>query len=212
MTTRTVLIIDSHDIVRFALETLVLGCRSLSLLGSAETLAAGLRVISDRQPDLVITDMTLRDSHGLETVRAVVAAQQPRHTLVVSMHDELLYGEQVLGLGANGYVMKDTAQANVIAAALAVLEGQRWTSPALSSHIVKRVLQRRRQTPGPAETSLTVRELEVLEQLKTGKSTKQIAAALHISPRTVDLYRAQIKKKLGLRTGAELIAFASHHL
>jgi DNA-binding NarL/FixJ family response regulator len=182
------------------------------LLGSAETLAAGLRAIADRQPDLVITDMTLRDSHGLETVRAVVAAQQPRHTLVVSMHDELLYGEQVLGLGANGYVMKDTAQANVIAAALAVLEGQRWTSPALSAHIVKRVLQRRRQSPGPAEASLTMRELEVLEQLKTGKSTKQIAAALQISPRTVDLYRAQIKKKLGLRTGAELIAFASHHL
>jgi len=212
MTVRSVLIIDSHDIVRFGLETLVLGCRSLCLLGSADTLAAGLRLIRDRQPDLVITDMTLRDSQGLETVRAVVAAQQPRHTLVVSMHDELLYGEQVLGLGASGYVMKDTAQANVIGAALAVLEGQRWTSPALSAHIVKRVLQRRRQSSGPAEASLTVRELEVLEQLKTGKSTKQIAAALHISPRTVDLYRAQIKKKLGLRTGAELIAFASQHL
>lgn len=211
MPARSVLIIDSHDIVRFGLETLVLGCHGLGLIGSAPTLATGLRLIRDRRPDLVLTDMSLRDSQGLDTVRTVVSAQLPRHTIVITTQDELLYGEQVLAAGADGYVMKDAAQANVIPAALAVLGGQRWISPSLNAQLVNRLLQRRR--PGePPEAALTPRELQVLEQLKTGKTTKQIAAALGISARTVDLYRASIKKKLGLRTGAELIAFASQHL
>lgn len=211
MTVYSVAVIDSQDIVRFGLETLVLGCPGLRLVGSAASLAGGLRLIREHRPDLVITDMTLRDSSGLDTVRAVLAAQEDGHVLVLTMHDELLYGEQVLALGAGGYIMKDSPQANVIAAALAVVEGLRWTSPALSAHIVRHAVQKR-GTPEQPEAGLTLRELEVLEQLKRGKSTKQIAAALHISPRTVDLYRARIKKKLGLRTGAELIAFASQHL
>lgn len=211
MSVHSVLIIDSHDIVRFGLETLVVGCPRLGLIGAASTLDAGLRLIKDRKPDLVMTDMSLQDSQGLGTVRTVVSAQLPRHTVVITTQDELLYGEQVLALGAEGYVMKETAQVNAIPAALAVLSGQRWISPALNAQLVNRLLQRRR--PGePPEASLTARELQVLEQLKTGKSTKQIAASLGISARTVDLYRASIKKKLGLRTGAELIAFASQHL
>jgi DNA-binding NarL/FixJ family response regulator len=211
MTLHSVLVIDSHDIVRFGMETLVLGCPRLRLVGSAATLAAGLRLVRENRPDVVVMDMSLRDSSGLDTVRAVVAAQQDRHVLVMSMHDELLYGEQVLALGAGGYIMKDSAQEHVIAATLAVVEGERWTSPALNGHIVRRALQRR-TVSSQQQTDLTLRELEVLEQLKLGRSTKQIAANLRISPRTVDMYRARIKKKLRLRTGAELIAFASQHL
>ncbi len=84
---RSVLIIDDHDIVRFGLETLVHGCRELRLAGSADSLAAGLRIIEAAQPDLVISDMGTRDSSGLDTVRAVVAAQAPRPVLSVSIQD-----------------------------------------------------------------------------------------------------------------------------
>lgn len=207
----SVVIVDSHDIVRFALETLIAASPDLQLAGSAETLAAGLALIRRTTPDLVITDMNLRDSSGLDTVREVVAAQAPRRTLVVAANDEKLFGEPVLLLGAGGYLMKDSAQACVVPAALAVAAGERWTSPALARHLVNRAVQSRRAGADASSLPLTLREMDVLEHLKNGKSTKQIAAAMNISPRTVDLYRASIKKKLRLRTAAELIAFASRH-
>lgn len=208
----SVFVIDDHDIVRFGLETLVLGCPELRLAGSAATLAEGLEAIERERPQLVVTDMGVGDSSGLETVRAVVAAQGERCTLVVSMQDEMLYGEQVLALGAGGYVMKDSAYACVIPAALAVLAGETWVSPRLQAKLANRVLRRHRSADADQAAALTVRELEVLELLKTGRTTKEIARALDLSARTVDLHRANMKRKLGLRTGAELIAFASHRL
>lgn len=210
MTTFSVLIVESQDIVRYGLEMLVLASSGLKLVGTAPDLGTALQEIRQRAPDVVVTELALPDSRGLETVRAVVAAQGPRHTLVVTDHNEVLYGEQVLALGAAGYLMKNAAQAELARAVLAVAEGQRWISPALNAHLVNRTLQRSRFVQS-GQAALTARELEVLEQLKEGKSTKQIAAALAISPRTVDLYRTRIKKKLGLRTGAELIAYASLH-
>ena len=206
-----VLIIDDHDIVRFGLETLVLGCDDLQLVGSAASLAEGLRLIEEQQPDIVVTDMAVGDSSGLDTVRAVVRAQEPRRSLVVSMQDELLYGEQVLALGAHGYVMKDSAHASIIPAIRAVLAGDTWASPRLQAKLVNRLLRRHHAEIDSADpaSALTMRELEVLQELKGGRTTKEIARALRLSVRTVDLHRANIKRKLNLRTGAELIAFAS---
>jgi DNA-binding NarL/FixJ family response regulator len=209
-----VLIIDDHDIVRFGLETLVLGCDDMQLAGSAPSLADGLALIEQHRPDVVVSDMAVGDSSGLDTVRAVVRAQQGRRTLVVSMQDELLYGEQVLAAGAQGYVMKDSAHAFVLPAIRALLAGDTWASPRLQAKLVNRLLRRNRtgaQMPDP-EAALTMRELEVLQELKGGRTTKEIARALELSVRTVDLHRANIKRKLNLRTGAELIAFASNKL
>ncbi len=211
----TVLIIDDHDIVRFGLETLVHGCPGLSLVGSTATLSDGLALIGRHRPDLVASDMGVGDSSGLDTVRAVVAAQRPRHTLIISMQDEMLYGAQVLALGARGYVMKEHAHADFLPAALAVLDGGTWVSPRLNTKILNRTLLRNKsvaEQAARAESALTLRELEVLEMLKTGATTREIAARLQISARTVDIHRANIKHKLGLRSGAELVAFASSRL
>jgi DNA-binding NarL/FixJ family response regulator len=208
----TVLVIDDHDIVRFGLETVVSACPELTLVGAASTLAAGLRLIAERQPALVITALGLGDSQGLDTLRTVLAAQAPRRTLVVSMHDELLYGEQVLALGASGYLMKESAHAAIIPAALAVLRGERWMSPRLNANLLNRLLNRSRPdtpAPGAPGAPLTLRELEVLDLLRAGRTTKEIAFQLQVSARTVDIHRSNIKRKLRLRTGAELIAYAS---
>ena len=207
----SVLIVDDHDIVRFALETLVTACPQLQHVASAGTLAEALRLIVQYQPHLVITDLALPDSTGLATLRTILAAQHERCTLVVSMHNEMLYGEQAIALGAAGYVSKEHARGDVVRAALAVLAGQRWMSPALAARVMSRGRSRRGDADGAGErgeAALTARELQVLEQLKGGRSTKEIAVALHLSERTVDLHRANIKRKLRLRTGAELIAFA----
>jgi DNA-binding NarL/FixJ family response regulator len=212
----SVVVIDDHDIVRFGLEMLIRQCAELRFAGSAPTLREGLELIRRHAPALVITDMGTADSQGLDTVRAVVSAQQPRPTLVVSMQEELLYGEQVLALGARGYLMKETAHALAIPAAVAVLHGGTWVSPRLNAKLLNRFLQRTRPASGqraqPGEMELTPREIEVLQFLKSGRTTKEIASALDLSIRTVDIHRANIKRKLHLRTGAELIAYASSRL
>lgn len=210
----SVLVIDDHDIVRFGLETLVHGCPQLRLAGTASTLAQGVASIEQLRPDLVISDMGTHDSHGLDTVREVVRAQGPRPVLIVSIHDEMLYGEQALALGARGYVMKESAYVSVIPAALTILKGGVWASARLNARLVSRLVRASRtQTLRETEPqSLSERELNVLELLKSGRSTKQIASALDVSVRTIDIHRARIKRKLGLRTGAELIAFASSRL
>lgn len=205
-----VLLIDDHDIVRFGLETL-LKCEGLDV-AACGSLAAGLRAIGDIVPDLVVTDMGLGDSQGLETVRQAVTAQSPRPVLVVSMQDEMLYGEQVLALGAVGYVMKETAHASIVPAVRAALAGERWVSPRLASRLAARVGRHRAAAAAAPAPALTTREIEILELLKRGRTTKEIAHALDLSARTVDFHRANIKQKLELRSGAELIAFASSRL
>lgn len=208
----SVLIIDDHDIVRFGLETLIASCPELELVGSVSTLKEGLSRIAELKPLLVISDMSLEDSKGLDTVRAVVHAQEPRSSLIVSMHDEMLYGEQVLALGAQGYVMKEHAHALVVPAALAVLSGQTWVSQKLNTKLLNRLMKRTRRENARPDTdgaaTLTMRELQVLELLGSGKTTKEIAFELDLSARTVDIHRANIKRKLGLKSGTELIAFA----
>ncbi len=206
---RSVVVLDDHDIVRFGLETLIASAPGLQLAGSAPSLALGLPLIAAARPDLVVCDLTLVDSKGLDTVRAVVAAQEGRPVLVVSMHDELLYGEQALALGAKGYLMKEGAHASILQAARQVLDGHLWISQPLNARLLKRLLVRGGGSGGDTGSEgLSPRELEVLELLRAGKTTKEIAFALDLSPRTVDIHRANIKRKLGLRSGTELLAYA----
>lgn len=209
---RSVVIIDDHDIVRFGLQTILLSHTDVQVVGCADSLARGLELISKHAPDIVLTDMSLPDSAGLDTVRAVVAAQQARRTLVISMQSELLYAEQVLAAGADGYLPKEEAHASLVDAMQSVLAGRSWVTSALSAQLLKRHLSRRQSSAQSAEERLTARELQVLEQLRSGRTSKQIAAELALSTRTVELYRAAIKKKLGLRTGAAVIAYAFQRL
>lgn len=208
---KSVVIIDDHDIVRYGMEMLIAGTEDMRVAGAAASLHEGLEMIAKLSPDLVITDMGTGDSHGLDTVRQVVAAQGGRAVLVVSMQDEMLYGERVVALGAMGYLMKEFAHAALVPAARAALAGQTWTSPRLNARLIRRTL---RNSPAGEDASaqLTGREIEILELLKTGKTTKEIASRLGLSVRTVDIHRSNIKRKLGLRTGAELIAYASNRM
>ena len=211
----SVLIIDDHDIVRIGLEALLSRAPDLRVVGSVGTLAAGVSLIARLRPEVVISDMGLADSSGLHTVRTVAQVQAPRRVLIVSMQDELLYGEQALALGADGYLMKDCVHDNLLAAVRAVLQGHTWASPELSARMMNRHLRRnsaRKEAAGGVEASLSLRELQVLEFLREGRTTKEIASELNLSARTVDIHRANLKKKLGLRSGAELIAFASSRL
>ena len=209
----TIFIIDDHDIVRFGLSALLSSWPDLQLVGEAANLQSGLLGIAQHQPDLVISDLSMDDSKGLDTVRSVVAAQGDRAVLVISMHDELIYAEQVIALGARGYLMKELALQFALKAILAVLDGLMWVSPAVSAQMLNRLKpQANTHTNIPANISnakLSTRELDVLEKLSLGKTTKEAAFELNISARTVDIHRASLKRKLGLKSGAELISWAA---
>ncbi len=206
-------IIDDHDVVRFGLSMLVNNHPAMQVVGSAASLQVAQDDIRRLTPALVISDLTLQDSRGLDTVRAVVAAQCGRPTLFVSMHEEDIYAEQALSLGARGFLMKDRAQEHVVAAAQAILGGNIWISQKVSNLLLGRIAGNPPRRNEPAATvALSARELEVLEKVGAGLTTKQIAFELGISPRTIDIHRARIKHKLGIKSGSELIAYAVTHM
>ncbi len=210
---KKVLIIDDHDIVRFGLQTLINTSRTCQVVDTQPSLLKGIEAVVRYTPDLVVCDLSLEDSKGLATVRAIVQAQNGRPVLIVSMHDEMIYAEQTLALGVSGYLMKEHAQEWVLTAIDAILNGGIWVSVPVNAHLLNCLLRRQRSSTTPIKTpglvaSLSRRELEVLEKIGQGKTTKEIAFELELSPRTVDVHRASIKKKLGLRSGAEIVAFA----
>ena len=209
---KTILIIDDHDIVRFGLQTLIDNSGTCRVVDSQDSLAKGVAAIARRLPDLVVCDMSMDDSKGLNTVRAVVQAQAPRPVLLLSMHDEMIYAEQTLALGAHGYLMKENAHEYLMQAINTTLSGDVWVSAEVKTYLLNRLMTRRTSQsavkPSSNVSHLSQRELEVLEKIGSGKTTKQIAYDLELSPRTVDIHRANIKKKLALKTSAEIVAFA----
>lgn len=209
---KNILLIDDHDIIRFGLQTLIDKSGTCRVIDSQGSLAKGVAAIERLKPDLVVCDMSMDDSKGLNTVRAVVKAQAPRPVLMLSMHDEMIYAEQTLALGASGYLMKENAHEHLMQAINTTLSGDVWVSAEVKTYLLNRLMTRRTsQSAGKASgnvSSLSQRELEVLEKIGAGKTTKQIAGDLELSPRTVDIHRANIKKKLGLNTSAEVVAFA----
>lgn len=213
---KSVLIIDDHDIVRFGLQTLINASKTCRVIDIQSSLASGVAAIKKLQPDLVVCDMSLDDSKGLDTVRAAVQAQGARPVLMLSMHDEMIYAEQTLALGVKGYLMKERAHENLLQAMDTVLQGDIWVSAKVNTYLLNRMM-RRSNRGGTASAqsmvnNLSHRELEVLEKIGAGKTTKEIAFDFGLSPRTVDIHRASIKKKLDLKSSAEIMAFAVKRL
>jgi DNA-binding NarL/FixJ family response regulator len=212
-THKTVFVVDDHDIVRFAIMTLVNSSDVMHTVGDAADIVSATFALQRLQPDLVICDMSMGTFKGMDTVRAVCDALDNPVVLIVSMHDELLYAEQALIAGAKGFLMKDKAQENLLAACHALLNGEQWVSPRVTAQILARVTHPGSRAPAASGTvlaqALSGRELQVLQKLGLGKTTKETAFELGISPRTVDIHRARLKLKLGLRSGSELVAYAA---
>jgi len=209
---KKILIIDDHDIVRFALQTLIDSSPTYQVVDTQDNLAKGLASIARCKPDLVVCDMSLGDSRGLDTMRAVVEAQDPRPVLMLSMHDEMIYAEQALALGAKGYLMKERAQEFLLQAIDKLLGDDVWVSPQVNTYLLNSMMKRKSKQidvqPVKQVGHLSHREIEVLEKIGAGKTTKEIAFDFGLSPRTVDIHRANIKKKLNLRSSAEVLSFA----
>src|SRR5262245_46141256 len=173
----------------------------------AETAQQAMDDIAKCKPDLVLADISLPDKSGLELIKDIQALVPALPVLVVSMHDETLYAERVLRAGGRGYIMKQEGGKKLMEAIRQVLGGRIYVSEQTSAKILEIFSGRRVETAGSVAL-LTDRELEVFQLIGSGKGTREIAAQLHLSVKTVEVHRMNIKAKLKLESATELIRFA----
>jgi len=179
------------------------------LAGEADSIESLLRALNDEDCDVLVFDVAFRGLDGLEAIRTIHARYPSVSILVFSMQDELLFAERCIRLGARGYLSKDVTVGKVIDAIGAIARGKVAVSPAVAQRMMGQSADSggtRRPTHGIE--SLSDRELEVLSLLGTGMSTREIAKQLHLSVKTIDTYRDNLKHKLGLENATRLIRFA----
>ena len=204
---RRILLVDDHPMTREGLAAIVNRQSDLEVCGEANHPAEAMSALSKLKPDLMVTDMTMPGRSGIEFIKDVRAVLPHLSILVLSMHDEMLFAERALRAGARGYLMKDAGSARVLEAIRLILSGQSYVSAAMSARLLDAVTGRRpRGSTSPIE-KLSDREFEVFRLLGCGKSTKEVAKALNLSPKTVDVHRSRIKEKLQIKDATSLL----HH-
>jgi DNA-binding NarL/FixJ family response regulator len=205
---KRLLLVDDHPIMRHGLAQLIRAEPGLDVCGEAGSAREGLELAGRLKPDLVVIDLTLPDKNGLELLKDIQAQHPGTLCLVLSMHDEAMYGERALRAGARGYIMKEAAADHLINAARKVLSGGIYVSDSMASRMLEQVTGQRARSAASGVETLSDRELEVLEMIGRGVATKNIAERLCISARTVEAHRAHIKEKLGVGDGAALVRYA----
>lgn len=205
---RRVLIVDDHPLMRQGLAQLISQQPDLAVCGEAEDVPEALRQASDLQPDVVIVDLSLRGSDGIELIRSLHLRYAQLPILVLSMHDEALYAERALKAGAWGYVMKQEATNQVLSAVRRVLAGEIHVSERVSSRIMQSMVGGSRSSKRSPIERLSDRELGVFRKIGHGAATREIAAELHLSVKTIETHCAHIKEKLRLQSQRELVQHA----
>jgi DNA-binding NarL/FixJ family response regulator len=205
---KRIAIVDDHPLFRKGLEQLINSEDSFAVCGEAGNAAEAMEVIRKLSPDLVIVDLSLPGANGIELIKNIRAEFSKLPILVLSMHDESLYALRSLRAGAEGYVMKHEAMANVVHAIQEVFNGRPYLSPVMAAQVITKFAQRQSEGGPDAVERLSDRELEVLELIGKGNEVRQIAKLLHLSPKTVETHRAHIKEKLDLKNSREVARFA----
>jgi DNA-binding NarL/FixJ family response regulator len=194
---KRLLVVDDHPMMRTGLAQLINNEPGLRVCAEADNAGQALAAVAREKFDLVLADISLPDKSGLELIKDIRAVRPELPILVVSMHDEMIYAERVLRGGARGYIMKQEGGNKFLQAIRQVLAGQVYLfsgrQPADASSPVQQ---------------LSDREFEVFQLIGQGTGTRDIAVQLRLSVKTVEVHRANIKGKLGLRTATELVRFA----
>ncbi len=203
-----ILIVDDHPIFCLGMSELINKEKDLVVCGCENNASRALKAIADLKPDLVIVDISLKDSNGIDLVKEIRLRFPGLPALMLSMYDETLYAERALVAGARGYIMKQEAIPLVVEALRQVLKGEIYAS----ARVKETVFQRRMAQHAPSNKSpidlLTDRELEVFRLIGDGLSTREVASRLHLSIKTIGTYRENMKEKLGLKNYTQLIKMA----
>ena len=205
---KRILLVDDHPFMRAGLAGLIDRQPDLVVCGEAGNPTEAFRELAKCKPDLVLTDLTMPGRSGLEFIKDLLAAEARLNVLVISMHDEAVQAERALRAGARGYIMKEAGGENLLTAIRQVLRGEVYVSPRMSARILEGLSGSKPRGSSSPIGKLTDREFEIFQLIGQGKSTREIAGQLSISPKTVDVHRSHLKEKLELKDITALIRYA----
>ena len=205
---KRVLIVDDHPMMRTGLAQLIDNEKDLKVCAEADNAREAMDIAVGQALDLILLDISLPDKNGLELIKDIRALKPALPILVVSMHDESLYAERVLRAGGRGYIMKQEGGKKLLQAMRQVLGGQIYVSEKMSAGILESFSGRHAEGAISPVQQLSDREFEVFQLIGQGESTREIAAHLHLSVKTVEVHRLNIKKKLKLQTATDLVRHA----
>ncbi len=202
------LLADDHALVRAGLRELVQKIPGVQVVAEASSGREALEMVGLHQPDLVLLDIGMKELNGIEVAERLTREHRSVKVLILSMHANEEYVLRALRAGSAGYLLKDSAAAELQLAIEAVLAGKTYLSPTLSRSVIDGYLDRTRPPKKLALEQLTPRQREVLQLIAEGHSTKEIAADLNLSAKTVETHRAQLMERLAIYDVAGLVRFA----
>ena len=203
-----IILADDHKIVRDGLRALLERQSGMEVIAEADNGRATVRMARELVPDLVIMDIGMPDLNGIDATRQIVADLPKVKVIALSMHSDRRFVVQMFRAGASGYLLKDCAFEELTRAVLAVLKNQTYLSPAVAGPVMEDYIQQLSSGEELGGTVLSPREREVLQLLAEGKTTKEVAAALCVSVKTVETHRQQIMNKLNMQSIADLTKYA----
>ncbi len=210
MTTHRIMIADDHAVLRDGLRLLLSSYPQFEVIGEADDGMTAVATALQIKPDVLLLDIAMPNMRGIEAILELKRLEPEIKILVLSMHDREEYVLQAMKNGADGYILKKSAAAELVAALNHVISGEIYLSPSVSRHLVRNWLRDEESMAGVsrAETELSERERTVLKLIAEGRSNKEVASLLHISAKTVETHRARIMSKLELRTVPDLVRYA----
>ncbi len=209
---KTVLIVDDHPLFREGLKSILANCSWLEVVGEAESGREGARKAKKLSPDLVVMDLSLPDQSGIDVTRKIRSILPETRIMMLSMHSKIDYITEAFRAGATGYVVKESASERLVQCLKAISKGEYFLDTSISHKVVKSLMESDKKEAKITDAgydTLTPREQQVMRLLADGRSTKDIAKELFISPKTVENHRTNIMNKLDLHSAMELVRYAA---
>ena len=206
---KRIFVADDHPVLRQGIIPLINRDHDLVCCGEADSIAATLQAVETLKPDLLLLDLHLGEGDGIEFIKTLHSLQPKLLILVLSQSDESVYAERALRAGAQGYIMKQEATSAVLNAIRTILNGELYVSRKISVAVLNKFLQAKPGVSTAPLDSLSDRELQVFQMVGAGMTSRQIAAKLGLSIKTIETHREKIKHKLGLQNGKELVLHAT---
>ena len=199
-----ILLADDHSLVRQGFRAILSTQPDMQIVGEAGNGREAVELAEQLKPDVVVMDVAMPELNGIEATRRLIETTPRIRVLALSMHKDSVYVREILRAGARGYLLKDSIDADLLAAVRAVARGEGWLSPGVSDAVLS---DYRRHVTAPLDL-LTSREREVLQLIAEGKTNKEIAGDLKLSVYTIDAHRGRVMEKLNLHSTGELVRFA----
>ncbi|HJY64358.1 MAG TPA: response regulator transcription factor [Ignavibacteria bacterium] len=206
-----ILIVDDHEVVRDGLRNILLSLENISIAGEAGNGEDAIKLYGSVKPDLVIMDISMPGMNGIEATRIIKEKDPDAKILILTMHDNQEYLNQIIRSGAKGFILKNTDKEELLEAVKTVASGENFFSKDISKLIIDNYIRSAKETEkndGFKEVPLTKREIEILKLIASGYSNQEIANILYISYNTVDTHRKNIMHKLSIKNTAGLVRYA----